>query len=135
DLTPGWQAFGGTNNLQVVGKLTWLATPTTKLSLSFIDEARSNQSYDRRYQLNYGGDPWSRVNNLMDSLGVQGSRNFANVLQASGRAGAQLPATSWVQQIGRSNSSVRVGQQEFLRNTCTIWQGVCIGNRYWEGNF
>jgi uncharacterized membrane protein len=135
DLEQGWRAFGGTNNLQVVGKLTWLATPTTKLSVSFIDEARSNQSYDRRYLLNYGGDPWSRVNNLMDSLGVRTSRNFANVLQASVRSEAQLLAASWVQQIGRSNFSVRVGQQEFLRNTCSIWQGVCIGNRYWEGNF
>ncbi len=135
DLQQGWQAFGGSSNMQVVGKLTYLMSPTTKLSLSFIDESRSNQSYDRRYQLNAGGDPWSLVNTLMDSLGVRNSRNFANVLQASVRSEAQLIAGSWVQQIGRSNLSVRVGRQEFGRNTCSIWQGVCIGNRFWEGNF
>jgi hypothetical protein len=135
DLQQGWQGFGGNSNQQVVGKLTWLATQTTKLSLSYVNEVRSNQSYDRRYQLAAQGDPWSLVSTLMDSLGTQGSRNYANIIQANVRSQGDLLAASWVQQIGRSNLAVRVGRQNFQRNTCSIWQGVCIGNRFWEANF
>ncbi len=135
DLVAGWQGFGGTSNQQVVAKLTWLASPTTKLSVSYVNESRSNQSYDRRYQFAVQGDPWSLVNTLMDSLGTQGSRNYANMIQSNVRSQGDLLAASWVQRIGRSNLAVRVGRQEFGRNTCSIWQGVCIGNRFWEANF
>jgi hypothetical protein len=136
DIVAGWQGFGGTSNQQVVGKLTWLASPTTKLSLSYVNETRQTQSYDRRYQLSqYGADLWSFVDNIVDSLGVAGSRNYSNMIQSNVRSQGDLLAASWVQRIGRSNLAVRVGRQEFGRNTCSIWQGVCIGNRFWEANF
>ena len=136
DLTAGWQGFGGSSNQQLVSKLTWLASSTTKLSLSYTNETRSNQSYDRRYQFAVQGDPWSLVDNLMDSLGTQGSRNYANMIQSNVRSQGDLLAASWVQQFGdKTNFAMRVGRQEYGRNTCSIWQGVCIGNRFWEANF
>jgi outer membrane receptor protein involved in Fe transport len=135
DLTPGWQAFGGTQNQQVVGKLTFLPSASSKFSVSAVSENRQNQPYNRNYGLTYGGDPWDRVTNLMDSLGISGSRNFQHVIQASARSSAQLFAAGFEQRFSRSTLQLKVGRQEFERMTCSIWQGVCIEGRYWEGNF
>lgn len=136
DLTPGWQAFGGTQNQQMVGKLTFLPTGSSKFYISGVSENRQNQPYNRNYGLTYGGDPWNRVTNLMDSLGLNGgSRNFQHVIQASARSSAQLFAAGFEQRFSRSTLLVKVGRQEFDRMTCSIWQGVCIEDRYWEGNF
>jgi outer membrane receptor protein involved in Fe transport len=135
DLTPGWQAFGGTSNQQVVGKVTFLPTGSSKFYLSGVTENRGNQPYNRNWELTYGGDPWNRVTNLMDSLGVNGSRNFQHVIQASARSSAQLFAAGFEQRFSRSTLQLKVGRQKFERMTCSIWQGVCIENRYWDGNF
>jgi outer membrane receptor protein involved in Fe transport len=136
DLTPGWQAFGGTQNQQMVGKLTFLPSGSSKFYVSGVSENRQNLPYNRNYGLTYGGDPWNRVNNLMDSLGINGSnRNYQHVIQASARSSAQLYAAGFEQRFSRSTLQVKVGRQEFERMTCSIWQGVCIEGRYWEGNF
>ncbi|HUG13447.1 MAG TPA: carboxypeptidase regulatory-like domain-containing protein, partial [Thermomicrobiales bacterium] len=65
DIVPGWRAFGGRTNHQLVGKLTLLPSSTNKLNLTFIDQQRQNLGYDRRYYLVTFGDPWKIVTNLM----------------------------------------------------------------------
>jgi hypothetical protein len=135
DLTPGWQAFGGTQNQQMVGKLTFLPTLSSKVYISGVQENRQNLPYNRNYGLTYGGDPWDRVNTRMDSLGIANSRNFQHVIQASARSSSSLIAAGFEQRFSRSTLQVKVGRSEFDRMTCSIWQGVCIENRYWEGNF
>ncbi len=135
DLTPGWQGFGGTTNQQVVGKVTFLPTGSSKFYLSGVNENRDNSPYNRNWELTYGGDPWNRVTNLMDSLGVNGSRNYQHLIQASAHSNAQLFAAGFEQRFSRSTLQVKVGRQKFERMTCSVWQGVCIEDRYWEGNF
>lgn len=135
DLTPGWQAFGGQQNQQVVGKLTFLPTASSKFFVSGVSENRQNLPYNRNYELTYGGDPWNRVTNLMDSLGISGSRNYQHVIQASARSESKLIAAGFEQRFSRSTLQLKLGHQDFNRLTCNIWQGVCIEDRYWEGNF
>jgi hypothetical protein len=135
DLTAGWQAFGGTQNQQMVGKLTFLPSGSSKFYVSGVQESRQNLPYNRNYQLTYGGDPWNRVGNLMDSLGTASSRNYQHVIQASARSTSKLYTAGFEQRFSRSTLQLKVGRNEFDRLTCSIWQGVCIESRYWEGNF
>jgi hypothetical protein len=135
DLERGWRGFGGNQNQQVVGKLTYQMSPTVKFSFTMADQARQRQTYDRRYLLAYTGEPWDHVNNLMDSLGVSGSRNLQHIVQGSTRDESYFYAFKGEKRFQRSNISASVGQNGLLRNTCNLWQGVCSEARYWEGNF
>jgi outer membrane receptor for ferrienterochelin and colicin len=83
DIIPGWRAFGGRQNQQVLGKLTFLpfSNGNTKINATVIDQQRQAQNYDRRYLLTYAGDPWSRSTDIVDTLFFAGQRGFRDILQ------------------------------------------------------
>jgi hypothetical protein len=135
DIEQGWRAFGGTQNQQIVGKLTFLPNQTLKFTVTGVDQSRQSLSYDRRYYLTYGGDPWNRVTTLMDSLGLSGSRNYQTIIQGSVRDASHMWSARAEKRFSRSNFSFSFGQVGLNRLTCNVWQGVCTEDRYWRPNF
>jgi len=135
DLEQGWRAFGGSQNQQIVGKLTFIPNQTLKFTLTTVDQSRQRLSYDRRYYLTYGGDPWDRVSQLMDSLGLSGSRNYQTIIQGSVRDASYMWSARAEKRFARSNFSFSFGQVGLERLTCNVWQGVCTQDRYWRPNF
>ena len=110
DLEKGWRAFGGNQNQQVVAKVTFQQSGTVKLSASMAQQARQRQTYDRRYLLAYTGEPWDKVNNLMDSLGVSSSRNLQHIVQGSTRDESYFYAFKAEKRFQRANISASVGR-------------------------
>lgn len=140
DLEKGWRAFGGSQNSQFTGSLTFLPSASIKVKVSGIQQSRASMGYDRRYILTYGGndystDPWARVDNLMDSLGVAGSRNFQTIVQGSVRDESSLYTALFEKRAARSYFRMSIGQTALKRLTCNVWQGVCVEARYWRPNF
>lgn len=135
DVLQGWRAIGGTENNQIVGKLTFLPLASTKITLTGIEQSRQSMTYDRRYILSYGGDPWSLVGTIMDSLGLSSSRNYQNIVQGSVRDQSHLYSAQLEQRSARNYFRLSVGTTGLKRLTCNVWQGVCTADRYWLGNF
>jgi outer membrane receptor for ferrienterochelin and colicin len=135
DILPGWRAFGGRTNHQLVGKVTILPSSTNKLNLSVIDQQRQNLGYDRRYYLVSFGDPWALVTNIMDSLGLANQRTFRDVTQASVRDESRLYGATFEQRFGRTSLQLRAARTEFERNTCNIFLGVCVPEPFVNANF
>lgn len=135
DIIPGWRAFGGRSNHQLVGKLTILPAASNKLNLTVIDQQRQNLGYDRRYYLVSFGDPWKLATNIMDSLGLAGQRNFQNVTQASVRDEARFYGAAFEQRLGRTTLQLKVARTDFERNTCNIFLGICIPEPFVNANF
>ncbi|HSJ63659.1 MAG TPA: TonB-dependent receptor [Gemmatimonadaceae bacterium] len=135
DLRPGWQAFGGTQNRQFVGKLTFLPSVSTKINLLGIDQERQSLPYDRRYLLVAIGDPWKLANNVMDSLGLITQRNFQDILQSSVRDETQMFGAVLEQRFGRTLLQVRGARTDFERNTCNILLGACVPRPFTLPNF
>ena len=135
DIEQGWRAFGGAQNQQIVGKLTFIPNQTLKFTLTAVDQSRQRLSYDRRYYLTYGGDPWDRVSTLMDSLGLAGSRNYQTIIQGSVADASYMWSARAEKRFQRSNISFSFGQVGLNRLTCNVWQGVCTQDRYWRPNF
>ncbi|MEO7522091.1 MAG: TonB-dependent receptor, partial [Gemmatimonas sp.] len=138
DLVKGWQAFGGDQNSQIVGKLTFLPFDNTKINIVGIGAERSTKNYERRYSLSYRGDPLARVNNRADSLYV--INDAGNVLQQdlsqpSVRDQGNLYLASLVQRFGRSNLELRVAQTDFERVTCPFFRGTCLPAPFCRANF
>lgn len=138
DLTKGWQAFGGNQNAQVVGKLTFLPFDNTTIKLTAIGSERQTRRYDRRLFYNYRGDPLRLVGNRADSLFVLtdgGNRLSADMMQPSVRDAGQVFVGSLEQRFGRSNLQVRVAQTTFERVTCPYFLGTCIPGPFFRPNF
>ena len=135
DLVPGWRAFGGRQNQQLVGKITILPSTSNKLNLLVIGQQRQNLGYDRRYLLVATGEPWDLADNILDSLGLQGQRNFQNVTQASVRDETRLYGATFEQRFGRTSLQVRAARTDFERNTCNIFLGACVPAPFVNANF
>lgn len=138
DLVPGWQAFGGVQNQQVVGKLTFLPFDNTKINLTGIASERQNRGYDRRYYVSYLGDPLALVNNRADSLFQLTDQSFivaSDMTQPSVRDQGSLLVASLEQRFGRSNLQVRVSQTDFERVTCPVFNGTCLPAPFCRANF
>jgi hypothetical protein len=138
DLVRGWQAFGGNQNSQIVGKLTFLPFDNTKINLIGIGAERATKNYERRYSLTYRGDPLRLVNNLADSLFVindQGNVLQQDLSQPSVRDRGAMYMASLQQRFGRSNLELRAAQVDFQRVTCPIFRGVCLPAPFCRANF
>jgi hypothetical protein len=138
DLSRGWQAFGGAQNSQIVGKLTFLPFADTKINLVGIGAERSNKNYERRYAFTYRGDPLALVNNRADSLYVindNGNVLQQDVAQPSVRDQGKLYLASLSQRFGRSNLELRVAQTDFERVTCPYFRGTCLPETFCLANF
>jgi hypothetical protein len=135
DLIPGYQGFGGNSNQQLVGKLTFLPTSSSKINLSYIDQQRARVPYDRRYALVSNGDPLGLVNNTADSLGEAGFRGVRDVTQSSVRDQTKLLIGYAEQRVGRSTFTLRVAHTEADRTTCNVYLGICVPTPFVRANF
>jgi hypothetical protein len=138
DLVSGWQAFGGNQNSQIVGKLTFLPFDDTKINVIGIGSERASKNYDRRYAFTYRGDPLALVNNRADSLYVindQGNVLQQDITQPSVRDKGNLYMLSLQQRFGRSNLELRAAQVDFQRVTCPVFRGVCLPAPFCQANF
>ncbi len=147
DLFPGWRAFGYNNLRDITAKLTYYFTPTAKLSVSGIRYEGQRLPFDFDWML-MGFFPLNApaVNNLEDSLAVQ--TNGGNVVQPVASAGGSYDAVQgslyaqrtlfsakWDHTLGRWAYKARVGRFDQRRETCNVWQGVCLGNQFADMNF
>jgi outer membrane receptor protein involved in Fe transport len=147
DLYPGWRAFGYDNIRDLTGKLTYYVTPTAKLSVTGIRYERQRLPYDFDWMLT-GFFPLDApaVDNLEDSLAVGlgggqvvrpqlGAARFYDVVQGSIFAERTLYSARWDHTVGRWAYKARAGRFDQARETCSFWQGVCLGNRFADFNF
>ena len=138
DLNGGWQGYGGNQNSQVVGKLTFLPFNNTTIKVTAVGSERATRRYDRRLYYNYRGDPLKLVNNRADSLFIltdAGNRLSQDLMQPSVRDAGKVIIGSLEQRFGRSNLQIRVGQTHFERLTCPYFLGTCIPGPFFRPNF
>lgn len=138
DLSGGWQAYGGNQNAQVVGKMTFLPFNNTTVKVTAVGSERATRRYDRRLYFNYRGDPLALVNNRADSLQILtdgGNRLSRDMMQPSVRDQGRVVIASLEQRFGRSNLQLRMGQTNFERETCPYYLGTCIPGPYFRPNF
>lgn len=138
DLSGGWQGYGGNQNSQVVGKLTFLPFNNTTIKFTAVGSERATRRYDRRLYYNYRGDPLKLVNNRADSLFVLtdgGNSLSQDLMQPSVRDAGKVFIGSLEQRFGRSNLQLRVGQTNFERTTCPYFLGTCIPGPFFRPNF
>jgi hypothetical protein len=138
DLNGGWQGYGGNQNSQVVGKLTFLPFNNTTFKVTAVQAERATRNYDRRLYYNYRGDPLKLVNNRADSLNILtdgGNRFSQDMMQPSVSDKGRVIIGSLEQRFGRSNLQVRVGQTTFERTTCPYFLGTCIPGPFFRPNF
>ena len=138
DLNGGWQGYGGSQNSQVVGKLTFLPFANTTFKLTGVGSQRAVRNYDRRLYFNYRGDPLELVTNRADSLQVltdAGNRLSRDLIQPSVSDNGKLFVASLEQRLGRSNLQVRAAQTTFQRVTCPYFLGTCVPGPFFRPNF
>lgn len=137
DVFPGWRAGGYDNERQIFGKLTFVPSATAKFNLTAIQSNRSRQPYDFDFGLtgfNLLDSPAART--LADTIGFGfGANTYRDVSLAAIRADRNFYAASFNQSFGRTNVTVRAGRFEQERQTCSYFQGVCVGARFSDTNF
>jgi outer membrane receptor protein involved in Fe transport len=150
DLFPGWRAFGYDNLRDLTGKLTYYFTPTAKLSVTGIRYERQRQRFDFDWLLT-GFNPLNApaTDNIEDSLivgsggaieqppPVGGSSNwtYQDVVQGSQYVERTMFSARWDHTIGRWAYKARASRFNQARQTCSVWQGVCLGGRFADYNF
>ena len=150
DLFPGWRAFGYDDLRDLTGKLTYYFTPTAKLSVTGIRYERQRQRFDFDWMLT-GFNPLSApaTDNIEDSLivgaggaieqappvGGSNSWTYQDVVQGSQFVERTLFSAKWDHTIGRWAYKARAGRFNQRRETCSVWQGVCLGSRFADYNF
>ncbi len=138
DLNGGWQGYGGSQNSQVVGKMTFLPFNNTTIKFTGVGSERAVRNYDRRLYFNYRGDPLALVNNRADSLNILtdgGNRLSQDIMQPSVSDRGRLYVLSLEQRFGRSNVQLRAAQTNFERVTCPYFLGSCIPGPFFRPNF
>jgi len=146
DLYPGFRAFGYDNISDLTGKLTYYFSPTAKLSVSAIRYERQRLPFDFDWMLT-GFFPLDApaVDNLDDSLNTAGggiitqpqigNAQYYDVVQGSIFAERTLFSAKWDHTLGRWAYKARAGRFEQARQTCSFWQGLCLGSRFADYNF
>ena len=135
DLLPGTQGFGGNQNQQLVGKLTFLPTSSSKINALAIDERRQTVPYSRTNLPIFIGDPLSVATTLADSIGLLGFRTNRDLTQSSVHSTGKLYSVFGEQRFGRSTLSLRAAHTEANRNTCNYYLGICVPQPFTRGNF
>ena len=141
DLISGWRAFGYDNERDVFGKLTLLVTPRAKLSASWANYQRQRLPFDFDWIENgFNALETPAVTNLVDSLGVSandalGTTDYMDVVQGSIRVDRDYYALRWDHTFGRWVYKIAVGRFNQQRNSCSVFQGVCLGDRFSDLNF
>lgn len=161
DVLPGWRAMGFNQQRDMFGKLTYLFTPTTKLSAGIIDyeRQRMNVPFDwmftgfnmaeacvNAYQGQYGdainvadvcdtfyGYDFTASNGRVAD-GTLAGYQFTNPAVITQRR--RLYTGKFEQTINRFNYRLVGGFFDQSRETCaTFFSGICIGERIADTNF
>ncbi len=161
DILPGWRAMGFDQERDLFGKLTYLFTPTTKLSAGVIDYERSrmNVPFDwmftgfnmaeacvDAYQGRYGssvdvGDVCDTFYgyDYLNSEGRVADGTFAGYQYVNPAVITQrrrLYTGKFEQTINRFNYRIVGGFFDQSRETCaTFFSGICLGERIADTNF
>jgi TonB dependent receptor/Carboxypeptidase regulatory-like domain/TonB-dependent Receptor Plug Domain len=135
DLLPGTQGFGGNQNQQLVGKLTFLPTSSSKINALAIDERRQTVPYSRSNLPIFIGDPLSVATSLADSIGLLNFRANRDLTQSSVRSAGKLYSVYGEQRLGRTTIALRAAHTEANRNTCNYYLGICVPQPFTRGNF
>ena len=161
DIIPGWRAMGYQQQRDMFGKLTYLFTPTAKLSAGIIDfeRQRMNVPFDwmftgfnmaescvNAYQGKYGSE--INVRDVCDTFYGYDQVNSTGRVVDGTLAGYQytnpavitqrrrLYTAKFEQTINRFNYRVVGGLFDQSRETCaTFFSGICIGERIADTNF
>lgn len=144
DIFPGFRAFGFDNSRQVFGKLAYKFTPTMKIGITLLDNENQRKPFDNQYLTTYGhvlGSP--SANTPEDSAvyigNLTGYRlngvDFERVVQSSIQANQRLYAGRFEHTFGRTNYKLVLGTFQNKRQTCSYFQGVCLGTRFGDPNF
>ncbi len=138
DLVPGWRAFGFNNYRDIIGKLTWHVTPTSKLNGTVIDYTRQNQPFLFGLLL-AEGEP---VSQCIDLYGDEemcnkayGTRDEDDIAVGSVALDRTLYTLRWDQTIGRTSYDIVGSRFDQSRITCNWFQGVCLQDRFANTNF
>ena len=145
DLTPGWRAFGYNNTRQVLGKLSYLVTPTSRFSVTLLDNQRQRKPFDPQY-LSAGVDALNSagVQNAADSVAFQNNLigsirsplGYERLVQNSIASNQRLYIGKWDGTFsGRTTGRVIGGVFENRRLTCNYFQGVCLRDQFGDPNF
>ncbi len=159
DLISGWRAMGFSSERDLFGKLTYLFTPTAKVSVGLINYNRDyeNIPFDweltgyshadaciRDYLAQYGNsiDVADVCNTYYDGDRIQsngrpiGSARYQYVHPADIARRRDLYTLKYEQTVDRLHYKVVGGVLNQRRVTCaTFFTGVCIGERIADTNF
>jgi outer membrane receptor protein involved in Fe transport len=144
DLIPGWRAFGYDNVRDLTAKLTYHLRPTMKLTGEYVGYVRQRLPYDFAYLLTgYDYLETPGAGNRADSIALSnGPYSYPTgfypyddpwqqsaVVQGSIRIRRNVLLGRWDHQVGgRSHYGVQVGWLGHDRETCNVFQGVCLGD-------
>jgi hypothetical protein len=106
-LTPGWYAFGTNDNNQVVGKLTFLQSPTTKLYFSAVNDVRKRAPF-----------------------GAPASVEDPYAIQESSTTDAKLITGGFEKRFGTTVFLLKAGHVSSDRTTCSMWTEVCAQGHF-----
>ena len=144
DIFPGFRAFGYNNKRQVFGKLAYKFTPTMKFGLTLLDNENQRKPFDNQYLSTYGRVLESPAASTSEDSAVYignltGYRlngvDFERVVQSSIQANQRLFVGRFEHTFGRTNYKVAVGSFQNKRQTCSYFQGVCLGTNFGDPNF
>ena len=135
DLFPGWRAFGYDQQRDLVGKMTFLPSNSTRINVLALDYSRQRRPSDFDFNL-VGFNTLSApaVDNRIDSLLVGGVGN-ETIIQGSIDVGRRFYGATAEQRFGRTNVVLRLGRLEQQRETCNYFNGVCLASRFEDTNF
>ena len=144
DIFAGFRSFGFDNSRQVFGKLAYKFTPTMKLGITLLDNENQRKPFDNQYLTTYGRVLGSDAAKTPEDSAVYignltGYRlngvDFERVVQSSIQANQRLFAGRFEHTFGRTNYKIVVGSFQNKRQTCSYFQGICLGSNFGDPNF
>jgi len=136
DVFAGWRAFGHDETRDIMGKLTFMFTPTVKFNLSVVDFRRQQQVFDfdwMRYYNNFFESPL--VNTLADTAWALGLEDNWDAAQASVQIDRTLAVASFNQTFARTAYSIKGGIFKQSRTSCNFYEGLCLKDAFDDPNF
>ena len=136
DVFAGWRSFGYDETRDIMGKLTFMFTPTIKLNLSVIDYRRQQQVFDfdwMRYYANFFDSPL--VDTEADTAWAMGLEDNWDGAQASVQIDRTLAVASFNQTFARTAYSIKGGIFKQSRTSCNFYEGLCLKDAFDDPNF
>ena len=138
DVEGGWRAVGFDNERDALLKGTFFVSPTARISGSWLTYQRQSKTYDFRWQF-AGIDPLAFQETEEDSAWYGGPstriRSTQFLQQNSVKQERDLYVLRWDHTLGRSAYQLSLARFNQKRVTCSVAEGVCLGNEFEDPNF